>query len=55
LVIPALRRLRQEELKFEVNPGYIVRSCLRKEGKEEQNPLCPLSVPDSRNSSLWQR
>jgi hypothetical protein len=30
-VIPALRRLRQENSKFEANLGYKVRSCLKKQ------------------------
>jgi hypothetical protein len=29
-VIPALWRLRQEDLKFKVSLGYIVRVCLKK-------------------------
>jgi hypothetical protein len=29
-VIPALGRLRQEDYKFQVGLGYIVRSCLKK-------------------------
>jgi hypothetical protein len=31
LVIPALRRLRQEACEFEVSLGYIARPCLKKE------------------------
>jgi hypothetical protein len=30
LVIPAFGRLRQEDLKFEVSLGYILRLCLKK-------------------------
>jgi hypothetical protein len=29
LVIPALRRQRQEDAKFEASPGYMVRPCLK--------------------------
>jgi hypothetical protein len=29
-VIPALRKLRQEDFKFKVTLGYIVRPCLKK-------------------------
>jgi hypothetical protein len=29
LVIPALRRLRQEDREFQVSLGYIVRTCLK--------------------------
>jgi hypothetical protein len=32
-VIPALRRLRQEDHKTEVSLGYIVRLCLKKQSK----------------------
>jgi hypothetical protein len=41
-VIPALRKLMQEDCKFEVSLGYIVRSCHKikemegKEGKKEE-------------------
>jgi hypothetical protein len=33
-VIPAFRRLRQEELEFEVTLGYIVRPCLKEKKKK---------------------
>jgi hypothetical protein len=33
-VIPALERLRQEDHKFKVSLGYIVRPCIEKEGNE---------------------
>jgi hypothetical protein len=32
-IIPALRRLMQEDSKFKANLGYIVRSCLKKKNK----------------------
>jgi hypothetical protein len=38
-VIPALRRLRQGDSKFEVSLGYTVRSCLKNQTKV---PLLPL-------------
>jgi hypothetical protein len=30
LIIPALQRLRQEDLQFKVSLGYITRSCFKK-------------------------
>jgi hypothetical protein len=35
-VIPALEKLRQEDLKFEVSLGYIVISCLKKKKKRKK-------------------
>jgi hypothetical protein len=34
-VIPALRRLRQEDHKTEVSLGYIVRLCLKKQSNQK--------------------
>jgi hypothetical protein len=34
LIIPAFRRLRQEEHKFEANLGFIARPCLKKRKKK---------------------
>jgi hypothetical protein len=34
-VIPALRRLRQEECEFQVSLGYMVRPCLKEKKKIE--------------------
>jgi hypothetical protein len=36
-VIPAPRRLRQEDCKFKVSLGYIVRPSLKKKKREEEN------------------
>jgi hypothetical protein len=35
-VIPALRRLRQDNHEFKVILGYVTRSCLKKEEEEEK-------------------
>jgi hypothetical protein len=35
-VIPALRRVRKEDHKFEVNLGYTVRPCLKNRKKEKK-------------------
>jgi hypothetical protein len=37
-VIPALGRLRQEDLEFKGSLGYTVRLCLRKEKKKRNSP-----------------
>jgi hypothetical protein len=42
-VIPALRRLRHEEYKFETKVGYIARPCLKtKQNNKENNASKPL-------------
>jgi hypothetical protein len=35
-IIPALKRLRQQDCGFQVSLGYIVRPCLKKERKKER-------------------
>jgi hypothetical protein len=37
-IIPALRRLRQENLKFKTRLGYIGRPCHKKPNKAEKGP-----------------
>jgi hypothetical protein len=37
LVIPTLRRLRQEDYKFEANLGYTERPSLRRKGERERD------------------
>jgi hypothetical protein len=32
VVIPTLRRLRQEDTKFKITLGYIARPCLKRDG-----------------------
>lgn len=39
LVIPACRRLRQEDLKFKASLGYAVRSCLKTRKENAHFPL----------------
>jgi hypothetical protein len=43
LVMPVLRKLRQEDGEFEDSLDYIVRSCLKKKPSKQSNPkeFCP--------------
>jgi hypothetical protein len=39
LIIPAVRRLRQEGLRFKTSLGYIVRACLSPSSSQREKPL----------------
>jgi hypothetical protein len=54
-VIPALRRLRQEDLKFETRKGNIERPCVNKQTKQETKPKRPKNCikNDRINSCHW--
>jgi hypothetical protein len=45
-VIPALRRLRQEDHEFEASLVYILRSCLQKEKKKMSKTITTATTKD---------
>jgi hypothetical protein len=53
-VIPALRRLKQEDVEFEARLGYMVRCCLKRKGREKKRsrfgPMFIIHPPCSRQA-----